>query len=80
MLPFSFFRNFDRILGSMSIIVSVLARRRVLSSEVHPIFMLSLADCMLSVLWIAGSVIWFHPVDSHQQVWCYTITLMTAVS
>ena len=43
------------MLGALSIIVSALVRRRVSSSEVHPIFMLSLADCMLGLLWIVGA-------------------------
>ena len=69
-----------RILGAMSIIVSAVVRRRVLNSEVHPIFMISLADCMLGVLWIVGAVLWFIPHGTFNHVWCYALTLLTAVS
>lgn len=67
------------MLGALSIIVSALVRRRVSSSEVHPIFMLSLADCMLGLLWIVGAILWFLPYDAYNHVWCYALTLGTAV-
>lgn len=69
-----------RILGASSIIASALISRRVRSPEVHPIFMLSLADCMLAALWIAGSIMWYVGESSYQNVWCYAITLITTVS
>ena len=69
-----------RILGAMSIIISAVVRRRVFNSEVHPIFMISLADCMLGVLWIVGAVLWFIPHETFNLVWCYALTLLTAVS
>lgn len=69
-----------RLIGALSIIGLSLAKRRVLSSDVHPIFMISLADCMLAVLWIAGSSLWLSPEESYSHVWCYAVTLMTAVS
>ena len=59
------------MLGALSIIVSALVRRRVSSSEVHPIFMLSLADCMLGLLWIVGAILWFLPYDAYNHIWCY---------
>ena len=68
------------MLGALSIIVSALVRRRVSSSEVHPIFMLSLADCMLGLLWIVGAILWFLPYDAYNHIWCYALTLGTAVS
>ena len=64
----------------MSIIVSALIRCRVFSAEVHPIFMISVADCMLGLLWIVGAVIWFLPRDLYKHVWCYALALLTAVS
>ena len=66
-------------LGSGSIIVSAMVRKRVCSSEVHPIFMLSLADLLLAVLWVTGSGLWFLGGSFHR-VYCYVVTLSTAVS
>ena len=47
--------------------------------------MLSIADMMLSVLWISGSVVWLkqekHDENPHKYlVGCFSITLMTVVS
>ena len=68
------------MLGACSIIVSSLIRCRVAKSDVHPIFMVSLADCMLATLWIAGSVMWYTGPDAYRNVWCYAITLITSVT
>lgn len=70
-----------RLLGACSIIVSTIIRKRVCSAEVHPIFMLSLADCLLSGLWISGSSIWLSDLnDKHyNSIYCYPITLLTGV-
>ena len=68
------------LLGAASIIFLALVKRLVFSPEVHPIFMLSLADTMLSILWIAGAGLWLADPDSYNNVWCYAITLMTVVS
>lgn len=67
-------------MGSVTVLVLSLIKRRVLSSDVHPIFMLALADCMLSLLWMSGSAVWLSHHDSYKHVWCYAVTLMTAVS
>ena len=69
-------------MGACSIIISAVLKRRVFSSEVHPIFMLSLADCLLSVLFIAGSSLWLSDTsyDTYNRIWCYPITLSTGVS
>ena len=53
--------------------------------QVHPIFVLSIADMMLSVLWISGSVVWLRQERNDEKphkhlVGCFTITLMTVVS
>ncbi|XP_019852164.1 PREDICTED: transmembrane protein 116-like [Amphimedon queenslandica] len=69
------------LLGSCSIILSAILRRRVCSREIHPIFMLSLADCLLSGLWIAGSSIWLSNLSDRNfdRVYCYPITLLTGM-
>ena len=47
-------------------------------TQVHPIFVLSIADCMLAVLWVVGGALWLMGV-SHNQVWCFAVTLLTVV-
>ena len=74
------FGFFCRMLGACSIIVSSLIRCRLAKSDVHPIFMVSLADCMLAALWIAGSAMWYSGRDTYQNVWCYAVTLTTSVT
>ena len=46
--------------------------------QVHPIFMLSIADLLLSLLWMIGSGVWLRGIE--QRVWCYAISLLTIVS
>ena len=67
-------------LGAASIIVSALYKRRVLSPRVHPIFVFSIADIMLSMLWIAGSALWLLRHSSMRRGWCFAASLMTVVS
>ncbi|XP_019861081.1 PREDICTED: transmembrane protein 116-like [Amphimedon queenslandica] len=66
------------VFGATSIIFSVIWKRRLLHSEVHPIFMLSLSDCLLALLWITGSSIWLSSARD-KAAWCYSLTLITAV-
>lgn len=66
------------VFGATSIIFSVIWKRRLLHSEVHPIFMLSLSDCLLALLWITGSSIWLSSARDNA-AWCYSVTLITAV-
>ncbi len=47
--------------------------------QVHPIFVLSIADLMLAFLWVIGGVLWLTSVSNHL-VWCFMATLMTVVS
>ena len=47
-------------------------------TQVHPIFVLSIADCMLAVLWVVGGALWLTGV-SHNRVWCFAVTLLTVV-
>ena len=51
--------------------------------QIHPIFMLSIVDTLLSVLWISGALVWlagegFQHYD-HLRVGCFAITCFTAV-
>ena len=50
----------------------------VLSLQVHPIFVLSVADLLLSFLWIIGGGAWLRRLGD--RVWCYAISLPTIVS
>jgi hypothetical protein len=51
--------------------------------QVQPIFILSVADALLSVLWISGSLVWLrgglHHLDDLRAS-CFSITLLTVVS
>jgi len=66
------------IIGAVSIIVSAIYKRQVSSPKVHPIFVLSIADCILALLWVVGGTLWFRGV-SHGRVWCFVVTLMTVI-
>ena len=70
------------LLGACSIILSVVIRKKVFNPDIHPIFMLSLADCGLAVLWIIGSSLWLGNLshDGFNRVFCYPVTLLTGVS
>lgn len=46
--------------------------------QVHPIFVLSAADLLLSFLWIIGGGAWLRRLGD--RVWCYAISLPTIVS
>ena len=46
--------------------------------QVHPIFVLSVADLFLSALWMIGSGAWLGSLK--QRVWCYAVSLPTIVS
>ena len=52
-----------------------------LCMQVHPIFVLSIVDALLSLLWISGAVVWLEggTKQSDSRVGCFTITLMTVV-
>lgn len=49
------------IIGSASIILSVLLTGKLSAAEVHPLFILSVADFIFSVLWMIGGVVWINP-------------------
>ena len=57
-------------------------------SQVHPLFMLSVADFILSILWMIGGIVWLSPgeggwasseSDSHAGM-CYVLAIATTVS
>jgi len=47
--------------------------------QVHPIFVLSLADCMLAVLWVVGGTLWLRRTPYMSRVGCYSTSLLTIV-
>ncbi len=48
--------------------------------QIHPIFMLSIADCLLSLTWIVGGALWLlGGVRYSERVACFTVTLCTVV-
>ena len=48
------------------------------TSQIHPIFQLSFADCFLSFLWIIGGALWLR--EDHNRVGCLVVALLTVVS
>ena len=52
--------------------------------QIHPIFMLSIADCLLAVLWTVGGSLWLYngvtTSEESERVGCFTVLLMTVVS
>ena len=58
------------------------------SVQVHPLFILSVADFILSILWMIGGVVWINPGDDgwarddsnpHTGM-CYVLAIATTVS
>ena len=49
-------------------------------TQVHPIFVLSIADGMLAVLWVVGGALWLKGGVSQSRVGCFAVSLMTVVS
>lgn len=69
------------ILGTVSIIVSVIRKKQVLNPKVHAIFMLSIADLVLAIMWVVGGSVWMSGgLDKdHSRVGCFTMQLMTVI-
>ncbi|XP_030634842.1 transmembrane protein 116 [Chanos chanos] len=59
------------ILGSGSIIVFAVFQRVVRSSEVWPLFLLSVTDLLLAVCWLTGSVLFLKSCSTHGV--CYNL-------
>ncbi|CAI8049987.1 hypothetical protein GBAR_LOCUS27504 [Geodia barretti] len=69
-------------LGAMSIIASAIYRKTVCSPKVQPIFILSIVDALLSVLWMSGSVVWLKRGANTQNgssLGCFAINLLTVI-
>ena len=49
-------------------------------AQVHPIFVLSIADLMLAMLWLLGGGLWLRRDVNMSRVWCFSASLMTVVS
>ncbi|CAI8027918.1 hypothetical protein GBAR_LOCUS15900 [Geodia barretti] len=70
------------IIGALSIVCSAVYRKTVFNPKVHPIFVLSVADTLLSVLWISGAVLWLTGGLSgynKPRVRCFSIYCMTVI-
>ncbi|CAI8022378.1 hypothetical protein GBAR_LOCUS13152 [Geodia barretti] len=70
------------ITGALSIVASVVYRKTVCNPKVHPIFVLSIVDTLLSALWISGALVWLKGGVEHHprlRVGCFTITCMTVI-
>jgi hypothetical protein len=65
------------IFGSTSIILSVLWRRILHSPKIHPIFVISVADCVLGFSWVLGGAFWFGKIGGRS--WCYLPSLLTVI-
>ena len=68
------------ILGASSIIYSAIRRKRVCNSKVHPLFVLSIADLLLSLLWGVGGLLWLVRSEDLKRGWCMFVSLTTIVS
>jgi hypothetical protein len=61
----------------------LLPGNRLLSSQIHTIFMLSIADLVLAVMWVVGGGMWLSGGTDHvhySRVGCFTVLLITMVS
>ncbi|XP_064392891.1 transmembrane protein 116-like [Halichondria panicea] len=76
------------VFGSASIILSVLLSGKLNKAEVHPLFILSVADFILSILWMIGGVVWLSPgqggwarneSDPHTGM-CYVLGVSTSMA
>ncbi len=68
------------ILGASSILYSALRRKRVFSPQVHPLFVLSIADLLLALLWGVGALLWLARTEDLKRGWCMAVSLTTIVS
>jgi hypothetical protein len=67
------------IMGAFSIVYSAIHRRTVCNPKVHPIFILSIVDTMLSVMWITGSMVWLGNGFETSRIGCFIINLLTVI-
>ena len=45
--------------------------------KVHPIFVISVADCVLGFSWVLGGAFWFGQVEDRS--WCFLPSILTVV-
>ncbi len=46
--------------------------------QIHPIFVLSVADLLLAVVWTVGASFWARDIEDRK--WCLLVSLLTVVS
>ena len=52
----------------------------VLCMQVFPIFIISIADCLLALTWVVGGIIWLAGIDAiEHREWCFLPSLLTVV-
>ncbi|XP_065892253.1 transmembrane protein 116-like [Dysidea avara] len=68
------------ILGAATIIVSALIAGKISNAEVHPIFMLSVADFILAICWLLGGVLWLQSKATHYFGFCYFLAIATVIA
>ena len=51
----------------------------VLLFQVHPIFMLSVADFVLAICWLLGGALWLRQDAEHYFGFCYFLAIITVV-
>ncbi|XP_065183738.1 transmembrane protein 116-like [Sycon ciliatum] len=76
-------------IGSVSIIIYILKKHKLSSSEIHPLFFLGIADFLLSSVWVVGNALFIHHKDEPCNivaiiVWClelltHLLTVMYAL-
>ncbi|CAI8027048.1 hypothetical protein GBAR_LOCUS15487 [Geodia barretti] len=74
---------FPSFAGALSIVCSAVYRKTLCNPKVHPIFVLSIVDTLLSILWITGALVWLKGdgLSAYQnfRVGCFTINCMTVI-
>jgi hypothetical protein len=68
------------LMGASSIIATTIMRREFFNHKVHPIFVLSVADAMLALLYILGGIVWLRrEANVSSRVWCFSAALPTVI-
>lgn len=68
------------LIGALSIIYSTIRKREFFNHKVHPIFILSIADTMLALLYIIGGIVWLRQESAiTSRVWCFAAYLPTII-
>eukprot|EP00731_Ephydatia_muelleri_P022673 Em0015g256a len=67
------------IIGSAAIVLLVITKRKACNTKIQPILVLSLADCLLAVMWIIGGMVWMKAPQGALGNWCIWILVFTVV-